>query len=144
MDKNSLTPTFPMPMRGILLLTGMYSFAWGAFFRFFGEDLLRWLSMQASAPADMSGKIFGAVGMLVGFGVFLSAFYPISWRYLILFGILGKIILASWFVLGFVPTLDWNKRSIFHLVFNELLWLLPLTLIFLRSVKVQKYVAELP
>ena len=144
MDKNSLTPTFPMPMRGILLLTGMYSFAWGAFFRFFGEDLLRWLSMQAAAPVDMSGKIFGAVGMLVGFGVFLSAFYPISWRYLILFGIIGKIILSCWFVLGFVPTLDWNKRSIFHLVFNELLWLLPLTLIFLRSVKVQKYVAQLP
>jgi hypothetical protein len=62
---------------------------------------------------------------------------------LILIGISGKIILALWFTLGFIPELGWNKRSIFHLVGNELLWLIPLTLIFLRSLQVKNYLKEL-
>jgi hypothetical protein len=44
--------------------------------------------------------------------------------------------------LGFVPELGWNKRSIFHLIFNELLWLIPLVLIFLRSLQVKKYLQQ--
>ncbi|WP_236138954.1 hypothetical protein [Mongoliitalea daihaiensis] len=144
MQENTLTPTFPMPMRGLLLLTGMYSFAWSAFFRYFGEDLLRWLSMEATAPDGLSARVFGTVGMLVGFVIFLSAFYPISWRYLILAGIVGKLVMISWFILAFIPALDWNKRTIFHVVFSELLWLIPLTVILLRSLKVAKYIASLP
>jgi hypothetical protein len=51
--------------------------------------------------------------------------------------------LAAWFTLGFVPEIGWNKRSIFHLIGNELLWLIPLTLIFLRSLQVKSYLKEL-
>jgi hypothetical protein len=58
---------------------------------------------------------------------------------LILAGITGKLITATWFVLGFIPDLDWNKRTIFHLVFNELIWLIPLILIFLRALQVKSY-----
>jgi hypothetical protein len=61
---------------------------------------------------------------------------------LILIGISGKLITAVWFTLGFVPELGWNKRSVFHLVFNELLWLIPLTLIFLRSLQVKNYLKQ--
>lgn len=144
MQENTLTPTFPMPMRGLLLLTGMYSFAWSAFFRYFGEDLLRWLSMEATAPDGLNARVFGTVGMLVAFVIFLSAFYPISWRYLIVAGLIGKLVLVTWFVFAFIPELDWNKRTIFHVVFNESLWMIPLTIIFLRSLKVFKYIASLP
>ncbi|MFD2201678.1 hypothetical protein [Shivajiella indica] len=144
MDKNSIMPSFPMPMRGFLLLTGMYTFAWSAFFRYFGDDLLKWLSMNPMETMDLSGRVFGSIGMLLGFLIFLSAFYPISWQYLILLGIIGKIILATWFVLVFVLELGWNKRTIFHLAFNELLWIILLSIIFARSLKVKKYLKELP
>lgn len=144
MDKNSNIPNFPMPMRGLLLLTGMYTFAWSAFFRYFGEDLVRWLSMNPTEIPEISGRVFGTVGMLFGFLIFLSAFYPISWQYLIMAGIAGKLILAVWFIIAFVPELGWNKRSIFHLVFNELLWLVPLSIILIRSIKVKKYLSGMP
>ncbi|EOZ92006.1 hypothetical protein A33Q_4099 [Indibacter alkaliphilus LW1] len=138
-DKNSSFPVFPMPMRGVLLLCGMYTFAIGAFFRYFGKDLIKWLSMNAAFSTEISSNTLGSIGMVLGFLIFLSAFYPISWNYLILVGILGKITLATWFVIGFMPELDWNKRTIFHLVFNELIWLIPLGFIFFRSIKVKKY-----
>lgn len=144
MDNNKLTPIFPMPMRGLLLLTGMYSFAWSAFFRYFGEDLSRWLAMNPTEIPEISGRVFGTVGMLIGFLIFLSAFYPISWHFLMMIGIAGKFVLAVWFVLAFIPELGWNKRSIFHLVFNELLWLIPLSIILFRAIKVKKYLKELP
>jgi hypothetical protein len=144
MDKNSIMPSFPMPMRGLLLLTGMYSFAWSAFFRYFGGDLIRWLSMNPTEIPEINGRVFGTVGMLFGFLIFLSAFYPISWQYLIMAGIAGKLILAAWFVIAFIPELGWNKRSIFHLVFNELLWLIPLSIILIRSIQVKKYLKDMP
>ncbi|RPA67543.1 hypothetical protein EF405_14175 [Cyclobacteriaceae bacterium YHN15] len=144
MDKNSIMPSFPMPMRGLLLLTGMYTFAWSAFFRYFGEDLLKWLSMNSTEALDFNGRIFGSIGMLISFLIFLSAFYPISWHYLIMVGIAGKLLLAGWFLFSFIPELGWNKRSIFHLVFNELLWLIPLSIILFRSIRVKKYLKELP
>jgi len=71
--------------------------------------------------------------------IFVSAFYPVSWVYLIIGGIAGKIILAIWFSLGFLPDIGWNKRSGFHLIFNELLWLIPLIVIFLRGLQVRAY-----
>lgn len=129
-----------MPMRGLLLLTGMYTFAIGAFFRYFGQDLLKWLSMEPSFTTTTSSSALGSVGMLLGFLIFLSAFYPLSWRYLILVGIIGKSILAIWFVLIFMPELDWNKRTVFHLVFNDLIWLIPLITIFVRSSQVKQYI----
>ena len=144
MDNTSLTPTFPMPMRGLLLLTGMYTFAWSAFFRYFDTDLLRWLAMESAAPTGLSATALGSFGMLVGFLVFLSAFYPISWYYLIVVGILGKFVLALWFAFGFIPELGWNKRTIFHLAFTELLWLIPLVTIYLRAIKVRSYIKALP
>jgi hypothetical protein len=144
MDKNSIMPSFPMPMRGLLLLTGMYTFAWSAFYRYFGDDLLKWLSMNSTEVLELNGRIFGSIGMLIGFLIFLSAFYPISWHYLIMVGIAGKLLLAGWFLFSFIPELGWNKRSIFHLVFNELLWLIPLSIILLRSIRVKKYLKDLP
>lgn len=138
------TPTYPMPMRGILLLAGMYTFAWSAFFRYFGDDLLRWLSMQKDFIPSASPALMGTIGMLVGFLIFLSAFYPISWRYLTLAGILGKVLLLGWFLGQFFPELGWNKRTIFHLAFTEIFWLIPLAVVFLRALKVKKYLENQP
>lgn len=142
-DKNGITPTFPMQMRGLLLLTGMYNIAWAAFFKYFGEDFLRWLSMDSTWTGAMQSNWFGSMGMVSAFLVFLSAFYPISWRYLTWAGILGSLVLSFWFLIAFIPELGWNKRTIFQLVFNQLLWLIPLSVISLRAIKVQKYLETL-
>lgn len=139
MDKTASTPSFPMPMRGLLLLTGMYTFAWAAFFRYFGEDLLKWLSMDSTWSSAMQSSLFGSIGMLTSFLIFLSAFYPLSWRYLSWIGISGMFALTIWFVVGFVPELGWNKRTIFHLFFNQLLWLFLLSYISKRAIDVKKF-----
>jgi hypothetical protein len=101
------------------------------------------MAMGLVPSSALPSYFFGIFGMVVGLVIFFAAFYPVSWVWLILIGISGKIILAAWFTLGFVPELGWNKRSIFHLVGNELLWLIPLTLIFLRSLQVKNYLREL-
>ncbi|EMS31191.1 hypothetical protein C943_02338 [Mariniradius saccharolyticus AK6] len=81
----------------------------------------------------------GSVGMLVGFFIFLSAFYPISWRYLTLAGIIGKILILAWFLGQFLPELGWNKRTIFHVAFSEIFWMIPLIVVYFRALKVKKY-----
>ncbi|WP_103924240.1 hypothetical protein [Algoriphagus boritolerans] len=142
MDQNTINPTFPMHFRGLLLLAGMYTIAWSAFYKWFGPQLLQWMAMGNGDLAGLPSSYFGTFGIVVGLVVFVSAFYPVSWVWLILAGITGKIITAIWFTLGFAPDLSWNKRSIFHLVFNELVWLVPLILIFLRSLQVKNYLNE--
>ncbi|MGM0944076.1 MAG: hypothetical protein ACQEW9_02770 [Bacteroidota bacterium] len=139
MDQKPDFPIFPMYFRGLLLLTGMYTIAWSAFFRWFGDPLLLWLSMDAELISGLPAHWYGALGLLIGFLIFVSAFYPVSWVYLIIAGIAGKIILAIWFGLGFLPDLGWNKRTGFHLIFNEILWLIPLIVVFLRGLQVKAY-----
>jgi uncharacterized membrane protein len=142
MDQNTSFPTFPMHFRGLLLLAGMYTIAWSAFYKWFGPELLKWMSMGDGELAALPSNYFGTFGILIGLVIFVSAFYPVSWVWLILGGVTGKIITAIWFTLGFAPELSWNKRSIFHLVFNELIWLVPLILIFLRGLQVKNFLQE--
>jgi hypothetical protein len=142
MDQTTVNPKFPMHFRGLLLLAGMYTIAWSAFYKWFGPQLLLWLAMGNGDLQALPATYFGTFGIVVGLMIFVSAFYPVSWVWLILAGITGKIITAIWFTLGFAPELSWNKRSIFHLVFNEAVWLVPLILIFLRSLQVKNYLRE--
>lgn len=142
MDQKSLFPIFPMHFRGLLLLAGMYTIAWSAFYKWFGPELLKWMAMGNAELAELPNNYFGSFGIVVGLVIFISAFYPVSWVWLILGGITGKLVSAIWFTLGFAPDLSWNKRSIFHLVFNELLWLIPLILIFLRALQVKNYLNQ--
>ncbi|MBB6326395.1 hypothetical protein FHS59_002023 [Algoriphagus iocasae] len=139
MDEQKPFPVFPMHFRGILLLAGMYTIAWSAFFKWFGPNLVGWLAMGNSDLIELSSAYYGTFGILVGIIIFVSAFYPVSWVYLIIAGIAGKVILAIWFSLGFLPDIGWNKRSGFHLIVNELVWLIPLILIFLRALQVKNY-----
>lgn len=142
MDQKPDFPIFPMHFRGLLLLAGMYTIAWSAFFKWFGEELIGWLAMAPEQLFEVPAMWYGNLGLLIGLIIFISAFYPVSWVYLILAGITGKIILAIWFSLGFLPELNWNKRTGFHLIFNELLWLIPLVLIFLRALQVREYLRK--
>lgn len=144
MDQKPEFPIFPMHFRGLLLLAGMYTIAWSAFFKWFGPALLSWLAIGNGSIEGLPASYYGTFGIVVGLVIFVSAFYPVSWVYLIIAGITGKIILSIWFILGFLPDLGWNKRSGFHLIFNEILWLIPLVLIFLRALQVKGYLESLP
>jgi hypothetical protein len=143
MEDTLNTPTFGMPLRGLLLVTGIYTFIWGAFFKWFGAPLLLWLSM-GQFEGELPTNAFGTFGMVVGVCIFLSAFYPLSWFYLILAGTVGKLISLGWFILYYAGELGWNKRSIFHLTFNEILWIILLTVILFRAFKTKNYVETLP
>jgi len=142
MDQKPAFPTFPMHFRGLLLLAGMYTIAWSAFYKWLGPPLLKWLAMGSPELVDLPYNYFGSFGLIVGLLIFVSAFYPVTWVWLILAGITGKSISAIWFALGFASELGWNKRSIFHLVFNELIWLVPLILVFLRALQVKNYLDQ--
>ncbi|MHA7130440.1 hypothetical protein [Algoriphagus namhaensis] len=142
MDQQNPFPTFPMYFRGLLLLAGMYTLAWSAFYRYFGTELVNWLADGGEVSVDLPASYYGLFGIVVGLVIFVSAFYPLSWYYLILAGIAGKVILAIWFALGFLPDLGWNKRSGFHLLFNEILWLVPLVVIFIRACVVKEYIRK--
>lgn len=142
MDPTPSFPVFPMNFRGILLLTGMYTIAWSAIYRVMGNSILTWLANGNEFNPELSSAYYGGFGIVVGLLIFFSAFYPISWVYLIIAGLAGKIILASWFALDFLPEIGWNKRTAFQLLFNEILWLIPLIAIFLRALQVKKYLLE--
>ncbi len=144
MDQKPEFPVFPMHFRGLLLLAGMYTIAWSAFYKWFGPTLLNWLTIGNGSIEGLPASYYGNFGIVVGLVIFVSAFYPVSWVYLIIAGITGKIILAIWFALGFLPDLGWNKRTGFHLIFNEILWLIPLVIIFLRALQVKRYLDSLP
>ncbi|REG87033.1 hypothetical protein [Algoriphagus antarcticus] len=139
MDQSPSFPVFPMHFRGILLLAGMYTIAWSAIYRLTGSSLLTWLANGNEVNSDLSLGYYGGFGIVIGLLIFFSAFYPISWVYLIIAGITGKIILAIWFALAFLPDLGWSKRTGFQLIFNEILWLIPLIVIFLRAIQVKNY-----
>lgn len=144
MDQKLEFPVFPMHFRGLLLLAGIYTIAWSAFYKWFGPTLLNWLTIGNGSIEGLPASYYGNFGIVVGLVIFVSAFYPVSWVYLIIAGITGKIILAIWFALGFLPDLGWNKRTGFHLIFNEILWLIPLVIIFLRALQVKRYLDSLP
>ncbi|WP_296703126.1 hypothetical protein [Algoriphagus sp.] len=139
MDEQTPFPVFPMHFRGILLLAGMYTIAWSAFFKWFGPELVAWLALGSKDVSTLPSEYYGIFGIVVGLIIFVSAFYPVSWVYMIIAGITGKIILAIWFTLGFLPEIGWNKRSGFHLLINEIVWLIPLVTIFLRALQVKNF-----
>jgi hypothetical protein len=142
MDQKAPFPILPMHFRGLLLLAGMYTIAWSAFFKWYGPTVVKWLSMNPDGFEVVSASYYGTFGIVVGLVIFVSAFYPVSWIYMIAAGIIGKVILALWFSFGFLPAIGWNKRSGFHLLFNELLWLIPLALILLRAHKVKDFLLK--
>ena len=137
-------PIFTMANRGILLLCGIYTIAWGGLFKWFGPALFSWLAMERKFTIMMSTEWYGTIGIIAGVLLFLSAFYPVSWIYLIAVGLTGKLISILSFIMVYLPNLEWNKRSGFHLFFNEILFFLLVTAMLWKAWKVKKYLATLP
>lgn len=124
-------------MRGVLLLAGTYNLAWGLFIYVFPEAFFRWLtaSQQAAGPL----VIYQGVGVLI-FGILylLTALRPVRFWYLALTGLLSKVFggIAVYF---FIVDKTVTKQFIFHLLVNDLAWVIPLALITYKAFKLQKY-----
>ncbi len=142
MDQKAPFPVFPMYFRGLLLLAGMYTFAWSAFYKWFGPNLISWLGMREEVGESLSSNLFGSFGLVVGVVIFVSAFYPVSWIKVMFAGIVGKLIMGLWFLIFFLPELGWNKRTGFELIFNEAFWLILLVLVILRAKNVMDYLKK--
>ncbi|MEQ8713081.1 MAG: hypothetical protein RIC80_08685 [Cyclobacteriaceae bacterium] len=123
-------------MRGVLLLAGIYNLAWGLFIYNFPEAFISWLSQGAIVAA---GPIIGyqGLGVLLLAGVFLwTAIYFHKLGYLIWVTIGFKLAGGPW---TFYMLLDglYTKRFLFHLIMNDLIWVIPLTIIALKWTRVK-------
>lgn len=119
-------------MRGVLLLAGVYNLAWGLFIYSFPEAFHQWLTAKAVAYA---GKlvIYQGMGVFIfGMMYILTALYPLRFWYLILLGLLSKL-LGAIGVYFFIIDKTVTKQFIFHLLVNDLVWLVPLAFITYRA-----------
>jgi len=123
-------------MRGILLLAGAYNIGWGAFIYYFPASFYQWITETSAATPGII-KWQGAGVLLFGAAYILVALYPRRFWWIVLLGILSKVFGAiSFYFLFMQPTL--TDSYLFHVIMNDLLWLVPLTIIFVRMIQVRK------
>lgn len=123
-------------MRGLLLIAGAYNIGWGFFIYNFPDSFFGWVSQsEQAAPALIEWQ---GIGVLV-FGIvyIFIAIYPVKLWYLLALGIASKVVGAIgffWIVLDGV----FVRQYLFHLIMNDLAWLIPFALILVRIVHVKK------
>lgn len=116
--------------RGFLLMAAAYNVVWGVFIYNFQSSYIKWLS--AGELPDSPWLWAQALGvLLVGLFFFLGAMAPEKFRWLILFSFFAKLF-GGLFVYQVLLNSLWTKKFIFHLLINDLIWLLPLGFIIFR------------
>lgn len=123
-------------MRGVLLLASAYNLGWGFFIYNFPNAFYQWVTQtEAAAPGIVEWQ---GLGVLVFGIIYLAvAIYPATLWYLLLLGILSKAGGAIWFYFDIMQQTV-NKKYLFHLIMNDLVWLLPFLLIVLRAYQVHQ------
>lgn len=129
-------------MRGVLLLAGTYNLGWGLFIYVFPESFYQWISQtEHNAPEII---IWQGIGVIL-FGIlYISvALYPVTLWYLLIAGIASKILGAAWF---YWIILEGNatRQYLFHLIMNDLIWVVPFLFILIRSYHVKLKQAKSP
>ena len=118
-------------MRGLLLMAGFYNLIWGFFIFNFPDQFYSWLQEKERE----GGKLveYQGVGVLIFALLYLlCSLYPVRFWFLILVGLLSKVLGAVgvyFFVLNKLVT----DHFIFHLIVNDLAWALPLVIIAYRA-----------
>lgn len=119
-------------MRGLLLMAGVYNLAWGIFIYNFPKAFHQWLTAGSVA---YTGKlvIYQGVGVII-FGIFyiLATLYPFRFWYLILLGLISKL-LGAIGVYFLIINKTVTKQFIFHVLVNDLAWVIPLAFITYRA-----------
>ncbi len=127
-------------MRGLLLLAGFYNIGWGIFINQFPDAFYQWITMTTRAAPPL---IFWQGAGVLGFGVayILVAMYPRKLWFLLAIGILSKLFGAVGFY-WIVMERTINKKYLFHLIMNDLIWLIPFAIIFWRMLAIRKLKQE--
>ena len=123
-------------MRGFLLVAGVYNLAWGVFIYNFPDAYYSWL-IEANRTAKQLVVYQGAGVIFFGVVYVLACLYPVRFWYLILLGFLSKLFGAA-SVYFFITEKSLTNHFIFHLLVNDLVWVIPLAYITFRAYRLHK------
>jgi len=114
-------PLFPHWMRGFLLVTTVYNIAWGAFIFWYPETFYQWVTtLDTEVPNIIVWQ--GRFIALMSLTYLSGALYPRKFWYLILTGVLLKIMGAIWFYYVILESTV-EKSGLFHLIMNDAIWI---------------------
>jgi small multidrug resistance pump len=123
-------------MKWVLLAAGVYNVAWGVFVVAFPLAPFRWFGMELPNYPE----IWQCVGMIVGVygvGYAIAAFDPVRHWVIVLIGFLGKFFGPIGFInAAWQGRLPWSFGWVN--VTNDLIWLVPFTLILYHVYQVNK------
>ena len=123
-------------MRGLLLLAGAYNVGWGIFIYAFPQTFYQWITQTAQeTPWYIEWQGIGVLAF--GLAYILAAVYPIRLWWIIGLGFFSKLIGAIGFYFIVMQQII-TKKYIFHLLMNDLVWLIPLGIILVRVMQVRR------
>lgn len=122
-------------MRGLLLLAGFYNLGWGVFINQFPRAFYHWVTMSAKT-APLAIEWHGLGVLLFGVLYIITTIYPYRLWFLLAAGLVSKILGGLWFYF-YIMEKNINNRFLFHLIMNDLVWVIPFTVILWRIVKLR-------
>ncbi len=123
-------------MRGVLLIGAVYNVAWALFLYWQPGSYVKWIS--EGEQIENPWVIYQAIGVaIIGLFMFMGTLYPLKLRWLILASFIAKLT-GGFLVYHFIMQSAINKKFIFHVLMNDLVWLIPLLLISLAAFKAHK------
>ena len=123
-------------MRGLLLLAGFYNLGWGFFIYIFPDSFYQWISQTGQSAPEVIG--WQGIGVIIFGMIYISvALYPTTLWYLLIAGIASKVLGAAWFY-WFILEGSATRPYLFHLIMNDLVWVLPFFIILLRAYQVKQ------
>ncbi len=134
-DHKSLRAIEPW-MRGLLLVAGTYNVGWGVFIYVFPNSFYQWITQtEQLAPVLITWQGLGVLAF--GVAYLLAAVYPMRLWFLIGLGFISKLVGAVGFYFV-VMEQNFTKKYIFHLIMNDMVWLIPLGIIFVRIWQIKR------
>ena len=135
--QDEISPGISPWMRGVLLLAAIYNLAWGIFIYNFSDAFYRWVSGNTGGTPEVIE--YQGLGVLLFAGIyFVSALYPKKFWYFIIIGVISKIIGPAWFYFDIMDQ-QVNKRFLFHVIMNDIAWVIPLAFIAYRASQLKKH-----
>lgn len=123
-------------MRGVLLIASVYNIAWSVFLFWSPDSYIKWMTEGVQTENQL--VFYQAIGILaIAIFLFMGFLKPLQFRWFILISFLAK--LAGGVVVYFlIMETQFTKKFIFHLLMNDLVWLLPLLSIVMAAFKSDK------
>ena len=123
-------------MRGVLLIASVYNAAWSVFLFWSPNSYIKW--MTEGVQIENQWVFYQAIGILVvAVFLFIGFLKPVKYRGFILLSFLAKL-LGGVIVYAFIMESQFTKKFMFHLLMNDLVWLLPLISIVIAAFKSEK------